>query len=267
MEIKPIGLQLYSMRQRAEKDFIGVLKRTAEIGYTYVEPAGLWNMSPAEFLKVIKDLGLKMISSHTPWARTPDKLDEIMEVASQLELDKVVCGYGPDAFLTLDAIKKTAENTCQMQEILAKNGFTLFQHNHNFEFERIDGKLKYEIYRELCPKVKYEIDSFWSTALGKENPVEMLKIFADDTILLHMKDGESSQKVDGKAMVNGILERKVDLMPLGTGTLPIKDIVAAAPEQVQAIIVELDFCNIDMDIAIEQSYKYMTENGLAKGNK
>ena len=68
-------------------------------------------------------------------------------------------------------------------------------------------------------------------------------------------------------MVNGILDRKVDLMPLGTGDLPIKALVAAAPEQVETIVVELDYCNIDMNTAIEQSYKYMVENGLAKGNK
>lgn len=32
-------------------------------------------------------------------------------------------------------------------------------------------------------------------------------------------------------------------------------------------MVELDYCNIDMNTAIKQSYKYMVENGLAKGNK
>ena len=116
-------------------------------------------------------------------------------------------------------------------------------------------------------KVKYEIDAFWSTSLGKEDPVEMLKMFAKDTILLHMKDGISEQRVAGDNMVNGILERHVELMPLGTGKLPIKDIVAAAPEQVQAIIVELDSCNIEMKAGIEQSYHYMIDNGIARGNK
>ena len=190
-----------------------------------------------------------------------------MDIAHIIGLDKIVCGYGPDDFKDMDSIKRTADDTNYMIEIAERNGFTLFQHNHDFEFQRIDGKLKYEIYRELCPKVKYEIDCFWSTNLGTEDPVEMLKKFADDTILIHMKDGKVKQNVGGKAMVNGILDRKVDLMPLGTGDLPIKDLVAAAPEQVETIVVELDYCNIDMNTAIEQSYKYMVENGLAKGNK
>ena len=121
-------------------------------------------------------------------------------------------------------------------------------------------KLPSEVVTEIIKKAK---DGSTIAALSPAKP----KKFADDTILIHMKDGKVKQNVGGKAMVNGILDRKVDLMPLGTGDLPIKDLVAAAPEQVETIVVELDYCNIDMNTAIEQSYKYMVENGLAKGNK
>ncbi len=264
--LKPLSVQLYSLREAASKDFLDVLKFVADIGYKGVEPAGFWDIRPSEFKKVLDDLGLKLYSSHSPWARIGN-LGETMEIASILGLKEIVCGYGPNEFKDLDAIKRTAEETNRIQEVLARNGFTLFQHNHDFEFQRIDGKLKYEIYRELCPNVKYEIDCFWSTNLGAEDPVEMLKLFAKDTILMHMKDGVVKQNVNGDGMVNGILDRKVELMPLGTGDLPIKELVAAAPAQVQTIVVELDYCNIDMKTAIAQSYKYMVENGLAAGNK
>ena len=256
----PIGVQLYSLRELAQKDFVAVLKKVADIGYKLVEPAGFWDIKPTEFKKILDDLGLGIVSSHSPWAHGKGNLGESMEIASILGLDKIVCGYGPNDFADMDSIKRTADNTNMMQGILAKNGFTLFQHNHDFEFQRIDGKLKYEIYRELCPNVKYEIDCFWSTNLGVEDPVKMLDLFAKDTILL-------PQKVGGDNMVNGILERHVELMPLGTGTLPIKDLIAHAPAQTQAVIVELDYCNTEMVSAITQSYKYMTENGLAAGNK
>lgn len=265
--VKPLGVQLYSLRELASADFPAVLKKVADIGYKYVEPAGFWNLRPSEFKKMIADLGLGLVSSHSPWARNPKVLGEVMEVASIIGLDSVVCGYGPDDFKDMDAIKKTADNTNAMMEVLKRNGFTLYQHNHDFEFQRLDGKLKYEIYREMTPGLKYQIDCFWSTNLGHEDAVEMLKIFAADTISMHMKDGVCKQDVGGKQMVNGILDRKVDLMPLGTGTLPIRELVANAPESAKAIIVELDYCNIDMMTAIEQSYRFMTENGLAAGNK
>ncbi len=263
----PIGVQLYSLRDDASKDFLGVLKFVADCGYKLVEPAGFWNIRPTEFKKIIADLGMGMVSSHSPWCRR-GSIGEAMDIASLLGLDKVVCGYGPNDFADLEAMKRTADEVNYMGEILKKNGFTLFQHNHDFEFQRLDGKLKYDIFRSLLSvDVKIQMDCFWSTNLGKEDPVAMLKHFAKDTILLHMKDGVSEQRVAGNDMVNGILERHVELMPLGTGTLPIADLIKAAPAQTQAVIVELDSCNIDMKTAIRQSYEFMTKNGLAKGNK
>lgn len=264
--LKPLAVQLYSLRDDAENDFVSVLKKVADIGYQAVEPAGFWNLRPSEFKKVIDDLGLKMYSSHSPWARS-NNLGEVMEIAKILDLDKVVCGYGPAEFQNLDTIKRTAEATNKMQEILERNGFGLFQHNHSFEFERIDGKLKYEIYAELCPNVQFQIDAFWSTNFGSENAVEMLKLFADRTALIHIKDGLLKQTQEKLKVTNGTLDRKVELRPLGSGELDIKALVANLPAAVDNIVVELDYCNINMFTAVEMSYKYMIENGLAAGNR
>ena len=82
-----------------------------------------------------------------------------------------------------------------------------------------------------------------------------------------MKDGVCKQQARNDGMKDGLLDMKVDLLPLGTGTLPIPQLVAAAPEQVESIIVELDYCEVEMWKAIRQSYEYMTRNGLARGRK
>lgn len=265
--IRPIAVQLYSLRTEAEKDFIGVLKRVAAIGYKGVEPAGFWGLKPKEFTKIIADLGLKMYSSHTPWLK-PDNVQQSIDMAGELGLTQVVCGYGPEDFADLDAIKRTAEEVSAMQAKLAAAGLVLFQHNHNWEFERIDGRLKYEIYAELCPNVKFQMDAFWSTNFGAEDPVEMMKKFSKRIVGLHLKDGNPKQKAQ-EASIAGLefYDRKLELLPLGSGKLPIPEIIAATPEQVGSVVVELDYCEIEMFKAIEMSYKYLTENGLATGNK
>ncbi|MGI6494888.1 MAG: sugar phosphate isomerase/epimerase family protein [Kiritimatiellia bacterium] len=264
----PLSVQLYSVRDYCEKDFIGTLKKIADIGFKGVEPAGFWNVRPSELKKIVEDLGMTICSSHSPWAN-PGNLGEAMDIAATLGLDTVTCGYGPEAFQDLDAIQKTAEQVRFMQELLARNGFTLFQHNHFWEFERIDGKLKYEIYRELCPNVKFEMDCFWSTNKGQECAVEMLKTFLDSTILLHMKDGICRQQASNEGMKHGLIDMKIDLLPLGTGDLPIPELIAVASTQpaIRTVIVELDYCEIEMFEALSRSYAYMTENGLAVGNK
>jgi sugar phosphate isomerase/epimerase len=264
--LKPLSVQLYSLRDAARQDFDKVLQWVADVGYKGVEPAGMWDMRPSEFKKRVNDLGLELYSSHTPWARSGN-LGECMEIASILGIDKIVCGYGPNEFKDMDAIKATAEATNRMQAVLARNGFTLFQHNHDFEFQRLDGRVKYEIYRELCPNLKFQIDCFWSTNRGQEDPVAMLKSFAADTILLHMKDGVTLQEVSGDKMVDGFLDRKVEMRALGQGDLPIRELIATMPDSVETVIVELDYCNTDMFDAIAESYRFMTSNGLAAGNK
>jgi len=264
--LKPLSVQLYSLRARAEKDFAAVLKDVAAMGYKGVEPAGFWNIRPSQLKKIVEDLGMKIYSSHSPWCRG-NNIGECMDIADMLGLKTIVCGYGPDDFKDMDAIKRTADISNRMQAELERNGFTLFQHNHYWEFDRLDGRLKYDIYSELVPKMKFQIDCFWSTNKGTEDSVAILKKYADRTILLHMKDGICKQNAANGGMVNGLLDMKIDLLPLGTGTLPIKDLIAVMPEQVETVIVELDYCNIDMTEAIAQSYRYMVENGLAAGNK
>ena len=266
---KPIAVQLYSLREyvKSKEDFVAVVKRVAAIGYKAVEPAGFHGIAPAEFKKLTDDLGLKIYSSHSPWAGNPENIQQVIDDLGALELKVCVCGYGADDFKDMDAIKRTADNTNALLAKLKPAGITLFQHNHAFEFERIGGELKYDVYAKLVPDVKFEIDSFWSTNFGVENEVDVIKKYAARTVVVHIKDGTLRQKEAEQKYVDGILDRKIDLLPLGRGELDIAGIVAALPEQVSSIVVELDYCAIDMWEAIEESYKYMTSKGFAAGNR
>src|SRR4051794_9509452 len=65
-----IGLQLYTVRDAMQKDPAGTLAKVAAIGYnslegaTYTGSQTFYGMKPAEFLKVLKQNGLIMPSSH-----------------------------------------------------------------------------------------------------------------------------------------------------------------------------------------------------------
>ena len=253
--MKPISVQLYSLRAEAEKDFTGVLKRLADIGYAGVEPAGFWDLTPAEFKKIVTDLGMEVSSSHSPWCRSMENVSEVIEVAGILGIDKVACGYGRDEFKDLDSIKKLADIVNPMQEKLAANGITLFQHNHEGEFMRLeDGRIAYEAYLDYCPNIKFELDTYWSTNFGKEDPYEMLKKFSDRAILLHIKDGDFNP------------ERT--MLAVGDGKMNFPHVLEAMNSNVtQWLVVELDACKTDMFEAVEKSYKYLTGKGLAKGRK
>ena len=63
-----IGVQLYSVRDRMEKDFTGTLEGVAKIGFKEVEFAGYFNHSPEEVRALLDRLGLRAPSSHIPLA-------------------------------------------------------------------------------------------------------------------------------------------------------------------------------------------------------
>ena len=67
MKTLPVAVQVYSVREDAEKDFAGTMKKIKEIGYDGVELAGLYGLEPAAIRAAIEDAGLVALSAHVPF--------------------------------------------------------------------------------------------------------------------------------------------------------------------------------------------------------
>src|SRR5512133_3984121 len=61
---KPIGLQLYTLREQLEKDTPGTIKQLSAIGYKDVEIYSLYGKTAAEFSQILKDNGITASSGH-----------------------------------------------------------------------------------------------------------------------------------------------------------------------------------------------------------
>ena len=64
----PVALQVYSVRDFAEKDLEGTFRQIKEMGYDGVELAGLYGYSYAEVKAAAEKAGLTPISAHVPLA-------------------------------------------------------------------------------------------------------------------------------------------------------------------------------------------------------
>ncbi|MBU0716066.1 MAG: sugar phosphate isomerase/epimerase [Verrucomicrobia bacterium] len=250
--MKPISLQLYTLREEAKTDFVGVLKRVAAIGYKGVEPAGLHEIEPKEFKRIVKDLGMVISSTHSPWARA-DNLPETIAVLGELGVTSIAAGFGENEFKDLNAIKATAEMVEKMDQTLRAAGITMAIHNHWWEFEKLDGRLKFEIFAELAPNVRFEMDTYWASNFGANDSVKLVKKYAGRCPLLHIKDGP--------------LVKDQPLLAVGSGKMDIPAVVKAAGKATQWLVVEQDTSATDMFACVESSYKYLTGNGLAEGNR
>ncbi|MCE5200505.1 MAG: sugar phosphate isomerase/epimerase [Armatimonadota bacterium] len=250
--MKPVAIQLYSLREAAAKDFPGVLKAVADIGYVGVEFAGLHGYDPKEIAKLVDDLGLRVSSSHTGLP-TKESVKDIVNVELALGNKWVVTGFGPDAFGTMDAVCVAADKFNMAAELIKPHGMDFAIHNHWWEFDKVDGRYVFDILMENAPEIYSELDVYW-TQVGGANPAKIVSKYSSRMPLLHIKDGPGVKGQPHTAV--------------GSGVMDIPSIIGAADENtLQWVIVELDECATDMLEAVKKSYEYLTSKGLAKGNK
>lgn len=251
--MKPLSIQLYTLREQAEKDFFGVLECVAEIGYKAVETAGLHGQKPKEVAAAIRDLGLKVSSAHVPMV-TRENCAEQVDLAGALGYDMLITSMPDSAFGDMDALRRVADQLQQAAELLQPHGLSMGYHNHWYEFYQAGGKFVFDWLMELAPAVFSELDIYWASNFGANDPAGIVAANADRIRLLHVKDGP---------LVWGQPHSAV-----GSGKLAIPDILAAADEPtVQYHVVELDDYAGDMMQAVAESYRYLTGEGLSAGNR
>src|SRR6185503_680659 len=91
----PVGLQLYSLRAEFPKDVPGTLKKVHNYGITLVELAGTYNLPPEKFMAMLKENGLKAVSTHFPYERYRDDLDAVVRNAKALGVQYAGCAWIP----------------------------------------------------------------------------------------------------------------------------------------------------------------------------
>jgi sugar phosphate isomerase/epimerase len=249
--VKPLAIQLYSVREDAAKDFPAVLKKVADIGYKGVEFAGLQGMCPCEVRKIIDDLGLVACSSHTGIPAC-DTVSKMIDEANTLGLNKLISGPG-GSIATMDGIMACVDKLNAGIALLEGSGLTFGLHNHWAEFEKVDGQFPEDILLEKVPGLFAQLDVYW-IAVGGPDPVETVARLKSRAPLLHVKDG--------------MIDPPQPHTAVGSGKLDMPAIVGAAdPCVLEWLIVELDSCGTDMWEAVAESYRYLTATGLASGNK
>jgi len=248
----PLSIQLYTVRDEVRGDFPAVLRRVAEIGYKGVEFAGLHGHTPAEIAALLQDLGLAVSSSHVALP-TPESIRQIADTEKALGNTRLVAGFGPDDFKTLDDCHRSAARFQAAAQLARGEGMTFAIHNHWWEFATLDGHLVYDFLLESAPDIQGELDIYWAAAAGV-SPASVIAKHKSRLPLLHVKDGPADR--DGA------------MTAVGAGKVDIAGAIRAAdPSVLQWLIVELDRCDTDMWQAVRESYTYLTGQGLAAGNK
>ena len=186
-----VGVQLYSFRDAMAKDAKGTLKRIADLGFKQIESARssaghYYGLSAAEMKKVCSDLGMNLSSGHVALDKNFDKTLEEAVASGQ---EYLICSSLPSRGQTINNYKKVAEAFNEAGEKSLKAGVKFGYHNHEYEFDTVDGQILYDVLMDNTdPKyVHMESDLGWVVMAGKD-PLDYFEKYSGRFPLWHLKD-------------------------------------------------------------------------------
>lgn len=244
----PVGIQVYSVRDFAEKDLKGTLVALKEMGYDGVEFAGLYGYAPEDVKAMVEEIGLTPISAHVP-------IDDLLaDIPAEIAKYKLIgCQYiaipwlGEERRPGHPRYEETLNDIVEIGKEAKKQGITLLYHNHDFEFVRVDGgDYALDVMYANIPAdlLQTELDTCWVN-VGGEDPAAYVRKYSGRAPIVHLKDfvGEKSENMyeligDDKAVAK---PSSFGLRPVGSGKQDFPAIIAASEQAgTYWLIVEQD---------------------------
>ncbi|HET7696349.1 MAG TPA: TIM barrel protein [Vicinamibacterales bacterium] len=222
-----IGLQLYSLRHLFEKgDIAGTLAMVRGWGFTDVEAAGTYKLSPEDFAAQVKKAGLRIASTGGDFNQLAKDAGSVIKDARTLGAQQVMCAWIPhEGRFSRADVDKAVPVFTQAGRAMRDAGLRFLYHVHGYEFQQgPDGTLFDALARQTEPGVvDFQMDVFW-VVHGGGNPVELFAKYPNRFPSTHLKDMRKGTKINeptGSAPDD-------TSVALGEGMVGIADVLRAA---------------------------------------
>ncbi len=252
----PIAIQLYSVRDEMEKDFLGTVKKVKSLGYEGVEFAGLFGKTGLEVKAICEEVGVTPVSAHVPYFDMLENPEAVLK-----EYKDIGCKYVAVPYLTeecrpgTDGWASTVEGIRKIGAAAKELGIQLLYHNHDFEFIKIDGEYALDILYSEIPSeyLQTEIDTCWVN-VGGENPSAYIEKYSGKAPVVHLKDFHGSKSDGPLYKLIGIDDNEpeaenkntFEFRPVGYGVQDFKAILDASEKAgAEWVVVEQDSPSMD----------------------
>jgi len=223
---RPIGLQLWSLREYLPKDLSGTLAKVRAMGFEEVEAAGLWGKTAPELRAALDAASLRCTSAHMGFDRLRDDLPGAMAEAKVLGARSVYNPWIPHkTTFTRDDALGAAKVFNAAGKAARDAGLSFGYHTHGYEVvPSPEGTLFDTLAQNTDPQlVAFQVDVF-HTYHGGDDPAKVIAKYAGRVRSLHLKDMKKGFPVEkGK----GTAPADADV-PVGTGQIDWPAVLRAA---------------------------------------
>ncbi len=188
--LRRIGLQLYTVRSAMQHSVERTLERVVRIGYREVEFAGYFGRSPQQIRRALDDSGLTAPAAHVTLEAVETQWEATVDLAAAIGHRYLVVPWiAPAQRTSLDDYRSMAHRFNRVGERAEAAGLTFGYHNHDFEFEPLEGRIPWDVLLEETDPalVTLELDLYWITKAGGD-PFRYFGEHPGRFPLVHVKD-------------------------------------------------------------------------------
>ena len=206
-KIENIGVQLYTVRDHMANSVEDTISKVAEIGYKEVEFAGYFGRSAKQIRNILDDNGLVSPSVHIGLNDIEgDNFKALIEHAAVIGHKYItMAGFDGAHRETLDQLKNITEIFNKAGEECKKVGVQFAYHNHEFEFDAVEGVEPYDMFLKDINEdlMVMEMDLFWIIKAGR-NPFTYFERNPGRYHMCHVKDmaGDGSMVDVGEGYID-----------------------------------------------------------------
>jgi sugar phosphate isomerase/epimerase len=250
---KPIGLELYTVREEFAKDPAGTLIMVGAAGYREVETS---IEIPASTLKTY--LSAAHLTAPSTYLGVPEDVEswkKTLDRAHPFGFRYIVVGDNPR--LDAEAWNRRAELFNECGSLAQGAGMQFCYHAHFHEFAPLGDTSGYDIMLARCDAklLKMEMDVFWAVYAGQD-PIAYFQKYPGRFPLLHVKDFKPGFPTSTSDFPYG--SGPNPFAPVGEGRIDWAKIFAHASQAgAQHVFVEQDRCDSSPLDAIKTSFHYL----------
>lgn len=247
------GAQLYTVRMFTQTvaDFDKSMKRIADIGYKTIQLSGAGSeVTPQAAREICDRYGLEIALTHSNVDRILHDTENLIRDHEVMGSRYIGIGCMPEKYMNSDWIREFGKDFKKPAQMIKDAGMRLMYHNHNFEFEKIDGKLMLEyLLEDFEPdELGITLDTFWVQSAGGD-VCQWIERLADRIPCVHLKD-------------RGVVKHQDIMFPVMEGNMNFPAIMKALEKTCcEYALVEQDTCQESPFTCLEKSYNNLKKLG------